>query len=183
MAVAPRLTAAALWLMSRFRSWRRLPKIAQTARCWRQTHCRRWPGNPNGRSKFRNLFVYISKIATNAPVEAPRLMAADGDRFNGTLPMSKTSPAAARWWPGSIEVPQLRKFMPTRSSKTSWKTSFAVRSPLLRRHCALFFFYYHSQRLLFSPMKNNFSTTLTPTEKPRYTYWRVFLQILLIAKP
>ena len=33
---------------------------------------------------------------------------------------------------------------------------------------------YHSQLLLFSHSKNNFSTTLTPTEKPRYTYCRVF---------
>ena len=29
----------------------------------------------------------------------------------------------------------------------------------------VFFPYYHSQRLLFSPTKNNFSTTLTPTER------------------
>ena len=37
-----------------------------------------------------------------------------------------------------------------------------------------FFFLLHWQRLLFSHSKNNFSTTLTPTEKPRYTYFRVF---------
>ena len=34
---------------------------------------------------------------------------------------------------------------------------------------------YHSQRLLFSHSKNNFSTTLTTTEKQRYTYCRVFI--------
>ena len=34
---------------------------------------------------------------------------------------------------------------------------------------------YHSQRLLFSHSKNNFSTTLTPTEKPRYTYCSFFV--------
>ena len=34
---------------------------------------------------------------------------------------------------------------------------------------------YHSQRLLFAHSQNNFSTTLIPTEKPRYTYCRVFL--------
>ena len=38
--------AAALWLT----------EIAQMARCQRQTHRRRWPGNPN-RSKFRNLHL------------------------------------------------------------------------------------------------------------------------------
>ena len=40
---------------------------------------------------------------------------------------------------------------------------------------AHFFSYYHSQRLLFSPTKNNFSMTLTPIEKPRYTYWSFFV--------
>ena len=35
---------------------------------------RRWPGNPNGRSKFRNLFVYVTRIATNVPAATPRLM-------------------------------------------------------------------------------------------------------------
>ena len=29
----------------RLRGWWRLPEIAQTARCRRQTHCRRWPGS------------------------------------------------------------------------------------------------------------------------------------------
>ena len=82
------------------------------------------PGNSNGRSKFHNLFVYFSKIATNAPAAAPRLTVASGDRSNGTLLTSKTSPASAQWWSGSIKVPQLQKFMPMRSSKTSRKISF-----------------------------------------------------------
>ena len=59
------------------------------------------------------------------------------------------------------------------------KYLFAVRMPPLWFHCALFFSYCNLQRLLFSPMKNNFSTTLTPTEKPRYTYWRVFCRFYL----
>ena len=62
------------------------------------------------------------------------------------------------------------------------KHLFTVRSPLVRWHCALLFSYYHSQRLLFSPTKNNFSTTLTPTEKPRYTYWIVFCRFYLKQK-
>ena len=56
-----------------FAAKQRFPEIAQTTRCRHQTHHRRWPSNPNGRSKFRNLFVYVSKIATNAPVAAPWL--------------------------------------------------------------------------------------------------------------
>ena len=35
-------------------------------------------------------------IATDAPAAAPRLMAASGDRSNGTLPTSKTSSAITR---------------------------------------------------------------------------------------
>ena len=41
---------------------------------------------------------------------------------------------------------------------------------------------YHSQRLLFSHSKNNFSTTLTPTEKPRYAYCRVFFVDSIYSK-
>ena len=62
------------------------------------------------------------------------------------------------------------------------KHVFAVRQPPLWWHCALFFSYYHSQWLLFSPTKNNFSTTLTPTEKPRYTYWKVFFVDSIYSK-
>ena len=65
-------------------------------------------------------------------------------------------------WPGSIKIPHLPKFMLIKSSKTAQQTSFfASRTPPLWCHCALFFSYYHSQRLLFSPTKNNFSMTLT----------------------
>ena len=98
---------------------------------------RRWPWNPNGPSKFQITFVYVSKIATKAPAATPQLTAASGDRSNGTLLTSKTSPASARRWPESIEVPELRKFMPTRSSKTSRKTSFCCL--LLWWQCTLFF--------------------------------------------
>ena len=59
------------------------------------------------------------------------------------------------------------------------KHLFAVRMLQLRWHCALFFSYYHSQRLLFSFTKKCFSMTLTPTEKPRYTYWSFFCRFYL----
>ena len=64
------------------------------------TCCRRkklhwtWPGNPNGRSKFRNLGLFM--FTTNAPAAAPRRMASSGDRSNGTLPTLKTSPAMTK---------------------------------------------------------------------------------------
>ena len=44
-----------------------------------------------------------------------------------------------RRWSRSIEILQLPKFMPTRSSKPSQKHLFAARMPPLWCHCALFF--------------------------------------------
>ena len=41
-------------------------------------------------------FVYVYTIATDAPAAATRLMAASGDRSNGTLTTSKTSSAMTR---------------------------------------------------------------------------------------
>ena len=41
-----------LWLSAAFAQSGFRSEIAQTARCWRQTHRRRRPGNPNDRSKF-----------------------------------------------------------------------------------------------------------------------------------
>ena len=65
--------------------------------------------------------------------------------------------------------------MPTRSSKRLEKLLFAATNDAaidgIAHHLLSC---YHSQRLLFSYSKNNFLTTLTPTEKPRYTYCRVF---------
>ena len=66
--------------------------------------------------------------------------------------------------------------MPIRSRKRLEKLLFAATNDVAIdgiAHHLLFF--YHSQQLLFSHSKNYFSTTLTPTEKPRYRYCRVFL--------
>ena len=54
----------------------------------------RWPGNPSGRSKFRNLCLF--KFTRSQLTLRRRLMAASGDHSNGTLPTSKTSPAMTR---------------------------------------------------------------------------------------
>ena len=70
------------------------PYFAEMTRYQHQKLHWRWPGNPNGRSKFRNLGLFT--ITSDAPVAAPQLMAASGDRSNGTLSMSKTSPAMTR---------------------------------------------------------------------------------------
>ena len=74
--------------------------------------------------------------------------------------------------------------MPTRSSKASRKTYFCCYERRRDwRHCAPFTFQLSlSQRVLFSHSKNNLSTTLTPTKKPRYTYCRVFFVDSIYSK-
>ena len=54
----------------------------------------RWPGNPSGQSKFRNLGLF--KFTWSQLTAAPRLMAASGDSSYGTLHTLKTSPAMTR---------------------------------------------------------------------------------------
>ena len=81
-------------------------------------------------------FFYVYEIATNAPAAAPRLMAASGDR--STAHSRRQKHRQERSW--SIKIPQIRKLMPTKSSKTSRKTSFCFYKR--RRywwHCSLFF--------------------------------------------
>ena len=139
-----------------------------------------WPGNPNDRSKFRNLGLFTF---TRSQLMLRRQLW--GWWWLPTIAQTARSQRqkTSLGWSGSIEIPQIRKFMPTRSSKTSQKTSFCCYERRHDwRHYALFFSCYHSQPLLFLHSKNNFSTTLTPTEKSRYTYCS-FLEILFITKP
>ena len=128
----------------------------EVIRCWHQKLHWQWPGNPNGQSKFHNLRLFTFTRS--------QLM------FLGFWRLPKIAQTAhsrckkhCRWWSGSIEILQLRKFVPARSSKTSRKNIFLL---LGRRHyddiAHCFFSYYHSQQVLFLPMKNKFSTTVTP---------------------
>ena len=61
-----------------------------------------------------------------------------------------------------------------------------LRTPLrLMALRSIFFFCYHWQWLLFTHLKNNFSTTfddLDLTEKPRYTYCRIFFVVSIYIK-
>ena len=80
--------------------------------CRRQKLHWRWPGNPNGRSKFRNLGMF-----TFTWLQLTRRL-----RDWRWLPdIAQTARCRRqkhrRRWPGSIEIPQIRKFTPTRSSK------------------------------------------------------------------
>ena len=142
-------------------------------RCLHQKLHWRWPGNPNGRTKCCNLRLLTFR---RWQLTHQRLLRG----WWRLLEMAQTAHSRRKKhrqkWSGSIEIPQTHKFMPTTSSKTSRRTSFCCyKQRRYWRHCALFFPTIIRQRLLFSPTKNNFSTTLTPTGKPRYTYCRVFV--------
>ena len=152
----------------------------EMTRCRRQKLHWRWPGNPNGRSNFRNLGLFMF---TRSKLTLRR-------RLRGSWRLQEIAQTAHcrcqkhhRRWPGSIEIPQIRKFMPTRSSKVSRKTSFCCTNDTaidgIAHHLLSC---YHSQQLLFSHSKNTFSTTLTLTEKPRYTYCRVFFVDSIYSK-
>ena len=109
----------------------------EMTRCRRQKLHWRWPGNPNGRAKFLNLGLFT---CTRSQLTLRR-------RIRGWWQLREIAQTAhcrhqkhRRRWPGSIEIPQIHKFMPTRSSKASRKTSFCC-SERRRdwRHCAMFF--------------------------------------------
>ena len=84
-------------------------------------HHRRWTGNPNGLSKFCKYRTYIPILRLFTSTRSWPLLCSWWQRQlprtrvvvflrTDTSPMSKHH----RWWPGSIEIWQLPKFMPTR---------------------------------------------------------------------
>ena len=97
-----------------------------------------WPGNPNGWSKFRNLGLFTFT----------RSQLTLRQRLRGWWQLPEIAQTARcrrqkhrRRWPGSIEIPQIHKFMPTRSSKASRKTSFCFYEWSRDwRHCTPFTF-------------------------------------------
>ena len=98
--------------------------LEEMTRCRHQILQWRWPGNPNGRSNFRNLSLFTftrSQLTLRRRLRGwwrlPEI-AQTADVKNGWRQKHR------RRWPGSIELPQIRKFMPTRSSKASRKNFF-----------------------------------------------------------
>ena len=110
----------------------------EMTRCRRQRLHWRWPGNPNGQSKLRNLGLFTF---TRSQLTLRR-------RLRGWWRLPEIAQTARcrrqkhrRRWPGSIEISQICKFMPTRSSKSSWKISFCCYERRRDwRHCAPFTF-------------------------------------------
>ena len=110
----------------------------EMTRCRRQILQWKWPGNPNGRSKFRNLGLFTF---TRSQLTLRR-------RLRGWWRLPEIAQMARcrrqkhrQRWPGSIEIPQILKFIHTRSSKASRKTSFCCCERRRDwRHCAPFTF-------------------------------------------
>ena len=119
-----------------------------------------WPCNPNGRSKFCNLVLFM--FTRSQLTLGRRLMVASGDCSNGMLLTSKTSPAMIR-----IDRNSTNTKIYACEIKQNVSNNFFLllrTTPRLAHHLLSC---YHSQRLLCPHSKNKFSTTLTPTEKPR----------------
>ena len=110
----------------------------EMTRCQRQKLHWRWPGNPNSRSKFHNLGLFTF---TRSQLTLRR-------RLCGWWRLPEIAQTARcrcqkhrRRWPGSIEIPQIRKFMLTRSSNASGTNSFCCYERRRDwRHCAPFTF-------------------------------------------
>ena len=150
--------------------------IKEMIRCRHQKHHQRWPSNSKSRLKFHKYRAYrpILRLRNH-----DWCFTADGSfqkSFKWHLADVKKH---RRRWPGNLK--DWLKFRNYQNLHLQYqarpleKHLFAARRPPLWCHCVTFFSYYHSQQLLFSPTKNNFSMTLTPTKKPNYTYWRVSL--------
>ena len=129
--------------IAKWRRWRHAPQLTATAVIMDSRHrfSKRWHvadfkniagddqttlmvhrNSANIACPFR-FYVYVCTIATVVPG------------------LTAAAVATSLGWPGSIEIPQIRKFMPTKSSKTSRKTSFCCYEWCRDwRHCALFFF-------------------------------------------
>ena len=137
----------------------------EMTRCQRQKHRRRWPGNPNSKSKFRKYRAFLPILRLR---DCDWCSVADGSFWRSLKQHLADVKNITGDDQGSIEILQLPKFMLTRSSKTIWKSSFCCSNTTIMMPLHTVFSFYHLQRLLFSPTKNNFSTTLNPIEKPRH---------------
>ena len=113
-----------------------LSYFEEMTRCRHQRLPWRWPSNPNGRSKFHTLRL----LTFSGSQQTLRRQLRGWWRLPEIAEMAHSRrEKLRREWPGSIEITQIRKFMPTRSIKTSRKTSFCCYER--RRHwlhCAVF---------------------------------------------
>ena len=122
------------------------PIFEEMIHCRHKKHRRKWPGNPKGRSKFTDItytfWFYVCLCLMRSWLvlhgwrqwQLPRTRAVVFEEMTRCRLQKHR-----RRWPRSIEILQLPKFMPTRSTKISQKHLFAVRTLPLWCYCALFF--------------------------------------------
>ena len=172
----PRLTASLLRLFTstrslllfRSRRQRQLPRTrAEMTRCRHQKLHWRWPGNPNGRSKLRNLLCLRLQYRNKSFGGGS---AADGGFRRSLKRHIADIKNIARKDQNRSKFHKYKNLDLRNQAKCLKKIPFAAKNDAAIdgiAHC--FFSYYHSHRLLFPPTKNNFSTTFNPTKKQRYT--------------
>ena len=100
-------------------------------------------------------------------------MMASGDRSNGTFPTSKN--IAGDDQDGSKLIKYENLCLRDQAKRLELFLFAATNDVAIDGIAHRLLSCYHLQRLLFSHSKNNFSTTLTPTGKPRYTYCSFFV--------
>ena len=155
------------WLM--LHGWRHdschgpTPSIyEEMTRCRCKKHHWRWPGNPNGRSKFHKYRAYLPILRQ---WDRDWCSAASGD-FQRSL---KRNIANVKNITDddqvTVKIDQNAAITEIYAYKIKQGLPKNIFLLLDRRHndtIAQGFSYYHLQRLMFSPTKNNFSTTFIP---------------------
>ena len=129
----------------------------EITRCQRKKLDWRWPGNPNGRLKFRNLGLFTftrSQLTLRRQLRgfwrSLKQHVTDVKNIAGMTRIDRNS-ANTKIYDYEIKQNVLKNFF------------FLLRMPpRLTALRTVFFSCFHWQRLLFSHSKNNFSTTLTP---------------------
>ena len=145
--------------------------------------------NPNGWSKFREYRVYLPILRLFTYTRSrlvlrgwrQRQLPRTRDivyRRNDTL---QTSPAMTRIDRNST-ITKIYAYEIKQDLSKNILLLLERRHYDANAHCCNFVSYCHLQRLMLSPTKNIFSTTLNPTEKLRYTYWRVFCKFYFYSK-
>ena len=129
----------------------------EMTRCWCKKLYWRWPGIPNGRLKFRNLSFFTFTRSQLTLWWLPKIAQTTRNRRQKHRRDDQDRSKFHKYENVCLRNQAKRLFAATNDAAIDGIA-----------HC--FFSCYHWQQLWFSHSNNNFSTTLTPTEKRRYTY-------------
>ena len=146
------------------------PFFEEMTSCRRQKHRRRWPGNPNGRLKFRKYRIYLSILCLFTSTRSWLVLR---DWRQWQVAMDSRHRFSKNWHVADVKniacndqdrskFRNYKNVYQRDQIKPLEKHLFAVRTPVYDSIVHCFFATVTCQRLLFSPTKTNFSTTLTP---------------------